>query len=246
MSTVTFHFEGRVALVTGAGSGIGFEMTQQFLRSGAFVVAWDYSPQSLENLKKLGSGDRLWIERVDVGSTSDLNMAASNLPKPLNFLVNNAGITRDKTLAKMSVEDWEAVIRTNLSGVFLVTKTLLDKFDQGGPKRIVNISSIVGIHGNFGQSNYAAAKAGVIGLTKTWAKELGRKGFQVNAIAPGFIETPMTAAMPQEVLQQIASRLPLQRLGKPEDIAKVALFLCSDEASYIHGTVLNVDGGLVL
>ena len=147
----------------------------------------------------------------------------------------------------MGFEDWNAVINTNLTGLFNVTKTLSEKFNADSKnKRIINISSVVGLYGNFGQTNYAAAKAGVIGMTKTLAKELGRKGFTVNAVAPGFIATAMTNAMPKEVLEQMAAKVPVTRLGSTADIANAVLFLSSDLASYINGTVISVDGGIVL
>ncbi|WP_341826224.1 SDR family oxidoreductase, partial [Klebsiella pneumoniae] len=165
----------------------------------------------------------------------------------VDILVNNAGITRDKSFAKMTGEEWDAVIGTNLTGLFNVTKSLSEKFNAASSqKRIINISSVVGLYGNFGQTNYAAAKAGVIGMTKTWGKELARKGYTVNAIAPGFIRTAMTNAMPKEVLEQMAAKVPATRLGETEDIANAVLFLASEQASYINGTVISVDGGLVL
>jgi 3-oxoacyl-[acyl-carrier protein] reductase len=171
---------------------------------------------------------------------------AEALGSNINILVNNAGITRDKSLAKMTDEDFDKVIQTNLTGVYNVTKTLLNRFDVDSPKRIINMASVVALYGNFGQTNYAAAKAGVVGMTKTWARELGRKGFTVNAIAPGFILTKMTEAMPKEVLEGIAAKLPVGRLGETADIAAACLYLASDEAAYVNGTVLSVDGGLVL
>jgi 3-oxoacyl-[acyl-carrier protein] reductase len=147
----------------------------------------------------------------------------------------------------MGAEDWDAVINTNLTGLFNVTKSLFDKFNPNSQhRRVVNISSVVGLYGNFGQLNYAAAKSGVIGMTKTWGKELGRKGFTINAVAPGFILTAMTQAMPKEVLDQMVAKIPVSRMGKPDDIANSVLFLCTEEASYINGTVLSVDGGIVL
>jgi 3-oxoacyl-[acyl-carrier protein] reductase len=147
----------------------------------------------------------------------------------------------------MTAEEWDAVIATNLSGLFHVTKSLFEKFNaQSNAKRIINISSIVGLFGNFGQTNYAAAKAGVIGMTKTWAREFARSGFTVNAIAPGFISTKMTEAMPAEVLQQMAAKVPLQKLGQTKDIANACLFLASEEAGYVSGTVISVDGALTL
>jgi 3-oxoacyl-[acyl-carrier protein] reductase len=166
----------------------------------------------------------------------------------LHVLINNAGITRDKSFAKMADADFDAVIQTNLTGVYNITKSLFHRFDEAPTvgKRIINISSIVALYGNFGQTNYVAAKAGVVGMTKTWARELARKGFTANAIAPGFIRTKMTEAMPKEVLEGINQKVPVGRLGEPTDIANACLFLASDEASYVNGIVFSVDGGLVL
>ncbi|MGZ3723782.1 MAG: SDR family oxidoreductase, partial [Bdellovibrionales bacterium] len=170
----------------------------------------------------------------------------ANATENLHVLVNNAGITRDKSLAKMTDDDFDKVINTNLTGVYNVTKALLNKFDAAQPKRIINLASIVALYGNFGQTNYVAAKAGVIGMTKTWARELGKKGFTSNAIAPGFILTKMVAAMPKDVLDGIAAKVPANRLGETRDIANACMFLASEEASYINGAVISVDGGLVL
>ena len=178
---------------------------------------------------------------------TSVEAAIKALPQPIDILVNNAGITRDKSFGKMLDADWDAVIQTNLTGVYNVTKGLLEKFNpQTQNKRIITISSVEGIYGNFGQANYAATKAGVIGFTKTLAKELGRKGFAVNAIAPGFIKTAMTNAMPKEVLDAMAAKVPVQRLGEVDDIANACLFLSSQQAGYINGTVISVDGGIVL
>ena len=167
------------------------------------------------------------------------------MKQPLHYLVNNAGITRDKSFGKMTDEDFDQVIQTNLTGLYNITKSTFNNFTEN-TKRIINMSSVVALYGNFGQTNYVAAKCGVIGLTKTWAKEFGRKGFTVNAIAPGFTLTNMVKAMPEDVLEKMASKVAVQRLGSTEDIANACLFLASDEASYINGTVLSVDGGLTI
>lgn len=249
MSQVKFGFDGKHAIVTGGAQGIGFEITKGFLQAGAQVTIWDYSQEALQKaMAELSSfHGRVHTCAVDVTSRSSIAEAVSQLAAPVDVLVNNAGITRDKSFAKMGEADWDAVIATNLTGLFNVTKALFEKFNPASAhKRIINISSVVGLYGNFGQTNYAAAKAGVIGMTKTWAKELGRKGWTSNAIAPGFIETPMTAAMPTEVLAQMAAKVPVARLGQTADIANATLFLASESASYINGAVLSVDGGLVL
>lgn len=249
MNNTQFHFNGLQTIVTGGAQGIGFEITRQFLAAGAKVSVWDYSTEALKacesELKSYSS--LLQTVQVDVTNRESCAKAMATLPGPLDVLVNNAGITRDKSFAKMANEDWDSVIATNLTGLFNVTKAALEKFGPDSKnKRIINISSVVGLYGNFGQTNYAAAKSGVIGMTKTWAKELGRKGFTVNAIAPGFIQTAMTKAMPPEVLTQMAAKVPVARLGDTSDIAAACLFLSSQSAGYINGTVISVDGGLVL
>jgi 3-oxoacyl-[acyl-carrier protein] reductase len=249
---IKFDFTNKLAVVTGGGQGIGFEMTKQFLQAGAKVAVWDYSTQALENaaVQLKAFEGKVFFRQVDVTQRESVSQAVKALADQnlfVDILVNNAGITRDKSFGKLTPEDWDAVIHTNLTGVFNVSKMLFERFQpQSVQKRIINISSVVGIYGNFGQTNYAATKAGVIGMTKTLAKELGRKGFTVNAIAPGFIQTPMTAAMPPEILAKMAERVPVGRLGTPEDIAQATLFLASEAASYINGAVLSVDGGIVL
>lgn len=258
--TLKFDFTGKSVVVTGGARGIGLEITRQFLTSGANVTVWEYSEESIASAKEtlksyvsLGTspdtqskGARLHFQQVDVSKAEDCDKAAQALPSPVDILINNAGITRDKSFAKMTEDDFDAVIDTNLGGVYRVTKSLLEKFNSANPnKRIISLSSVVALYGNFGQTNYVAAKAGVIGMTKTWARELSKKGFTANAIAPGFTLTPMVEAMPAEVLKGMESRVPAGRLGTPKDIANACLFLASDEASYITGTVLSVDGGLV-
>lgn len=249
MANLSFQFKNKSVVVTGGASGIGFQITKSFLEAGANVAIWDYSEKALQEARSAFAsfGNAVHVAQVDVGNRDSVAQAAGSLPWPVDILVNNAGITRDKSFAKLTAEDWDAVIGTNLTGLFNVTKGLLEKFNAGSAhKRIINISSVVGIYGNFGQTNYAAAKAGVIGMTKTWGKELGRKGFTSNAIAPGFIATPMTKAMPAEVLEGMAAKVPVARLGEVSDIANACMFLASEQASYINGTVLSVDGGIVL
>jgi len=247
---IQYQFQGKTALVTGGAQGIGFEIARTFLDAGARVAIWDYSDGAIEAAKTELSkfGDKVIFSKVDVSKSSSCAEAASALPFALDILINNAGITRDKSFKKMTEEEWNAVINTNLTGVFTVTKSVFEKFNStpNASKRIINISSIVGLFGNFGQTNYAAAKAGVIAMSKTWAREFARSGFTVNAVAPGFISTKMTEAMPAEVLAGMAAKVPLQRLGKPSDIANACLFLSSDAAGYISGTVLSVDGALTL
>jgi len=249
MSNLNFNFAGKLAIVTGGAAGIGFKLTTSYLEAGGKVVVWDYSQDALNTAQKELSkyASQVTFQQVDVTQRTSVEAAIKALPAPVDVLVNNAGITRDKSFAKMTDVDWDAVINTNLTGIYNVTKGLLEKFNPASQhKRVINISSVVGLYGNFGQANYAATKAGVIGFTKTLAKELGRKGFTVNAIAPGFIKTAMTNAMPKEVLEGMAAKVPLQRLGEVDDIANACLFLSSEQASYITGTVISVDGGIVL
>jgi len=249
MADVQFKFDKKGVVVTGGAQGIGFEIVHQFLRSGAQVSIWDYSEQALAAARaELSSfSSQLHFAKVDVTQKDSVAQAAAALPWAVDILVNNAGITRDKSFVKMSHDDWDAVIATNLTGLFNVTKGLFDRFSASSAhKRIINISSVVGIYGNFGQTNYAAAKSGVIGMTKTWGKELGRKGWTVNAIAPGFISTAMTKAMPKEVIDGMVAKVPVARMGETIDIANACLFLASEQSSYINGAVLSVDGGIVL
>jgi 3-oxoacyl-[acyl-carrier protein] reductase len=241
-----FDFTDCRTVVTGGAQGIGLKISELFLAANANVEIWDFSETSLrqaeEMLKKYAN--RVQLTQVDVRNRESCATAVARAKGPVNILVNNAGITRDKSFTKMTDDDFDAVIQTNLTGLFNVTKALMDKFTD--PKRIINMSSVVALYGNFGQTNYVAAKAGVIGLTKTWARELGRKGFTVNAIAPGFTKTAMVEAMPPEVLKSMAEKVPTQRLGTTDDIANACLFLASREASYINGITLSVDGGLVI
>lgn len=249
MNNVSFSFKNKNAVVTGGAAGIGFQITTSFLEAGGNVSVWDYSEQALQSAKDALAkfGSQVQFVQVDIGNRDSVAKAASSLPWTVDILVNNAGITRDKSFAKMTADEWDAVISTNLTGLFNVTKGLLEKFNAASThKRIISISSVVGLYGNFGQLNYAAAKAGVIGMTKTWGKELGRKGFTANAIAPGFIATAMTKAMPKEAIDAMAAKIPVARLGETSDIANAVLFLASEQAAYINGATLSVDGGIVL
>jgi 3-oxoacyl-[acyl-carrier protein] reductase len=248
---IRFDFHGKGVLITGGAQGIGFQMVSDFLKAGAQVMIWDYSQEALqaaqnELAKNAEFKGRFFTTQVDVSKMDSCAAAAAKLPFKLDVLVNNAGITRDKSFTKMSHEEWDSVISTNLTGVFNVTKSVFETFNpDSGNKRIINIASIVALYGNFGQTNYVATKAGVIGMTKTWAREFGKKGFTVNAIAPGFIQTAMTQKMPKEVLDAMVAKIPAGRMGITADIANAALFLASSEASYINGTTISVDGALV-
>jgi 3-oxoacyl-[acyl-carrier protein] reductase len=248
MKTVSFNFQGKNIVITGGAQGIGLEVAREFLDAGASVAIWDYSADAL----KAAEADlatfkgRVHAMQVDVSKMDSCQAAGAKLPWKIDGLVNNAGVLRDKTFAKMSEEDWNTVIATNLTGVFNVTKALFESFKpESAHKRIVNLASVVALYGNFGQTNYVASKAGVIGMTKTWAREFGKHGFTVNAIAPGFIQTRMTMGMPENVIQSMVAKIPVARMGKTADIANACLFLCSEESSYVNGTVISVDGGFV-
>ncbi|GLI06880.1 beta-ketoacyl-ACP reductase [Paenibacillus tyrfis] len=245
------RLQGRTALITGGAAGIGRETAALFAQEGARVVIADYNKQqgeeAIQALLQKGA-DAHFIE-VDVSDSGSVTkMAAEALARygAVDVLINNAGITQDRTLAKMTEEEWHRVIQVNLNGVFYCTKALVHSMIERGSGKIISTASIVGVHGNIGQTNYAAAKAGIIGMTKTWAKELGPKGIQANAVAPGFIETGMVANMPEKVVQQMLEKIPLRRLGRPMDVANAYLFLASSESDYVNGTVLEVNGGLVI
>ncbi len=245
---IQFTFSGKSVVVTGGARGIGLEITRHFLAAGARVSVWDFSDEAIETARHelAKHATHVHFVQADVSNAEACERAAAAVPFAIDILVNNAGIVRDKSLAKMTNEEFDAVIQTNLNGVFFVTKSLLPKFNADSQhKRIINISSVVALYGNFGQTNYVAAKAGVIGMTKTWARELGRKGFTTNAIAPGFTQTSMVESMPPEARSAMDAKIPVGRLGHPRDIANACLFLASEEASYVNGAVLSVDGGLV-
>mgnify|MGYP000613183507 FL=1 len=249
------RLKDKVCIITGAASGIGKAATLLFLKEGAKVAACDVSEQALENLKikaeSEGLSEGLKTYKLDVTDREAIANVVKDIVDTfgrIDVLVNNAGITRDQLLVRMSEEDWDAVINVNLKGVFNMTQAVVPQMIKQNKGSIINTSSVVGIYGNIGQTNYAATKAGVIGMTKTWAKELARKGAQVrvNAVAPGFIKTPMTEKIPQKIVDRVVERIPLGRFGEPEEVARVYLFLASDESNYITGQVIGVDGGLTL
>lgn len=246
---VSLKFNESVVLITGGAQGIGKETAKKFLQEGAFVVICDYDEAAGRNALEDLNDEKAEFFQVNVTDSSQIEgMVQSIIQKhgKIDVLINNAGITLDGFLTKMDEADWEKVISVNLSGVFKCTKSVAPFMLKQGSGVILNASSVVGLYGNIGQTNYAATKAGVIGLTKSWGKEFGPKGIRVNAVAPGFIETGMTAAVPEKVLNYMKDKTPLKKLGQPEDIAAAYLFLASDDAKYINGTVLSVDGGLVI
>ena len=244
------RLEGKSAVITGGAQGIGKATVIKFVDEGAKVAIWDLDEEKGNLLANELSKDETKVTFYKV-NVADSEEVKSNMQKVISdfgqvdILINNAGITKDATLKKMTYEQWQQVIDVNLTGVFNCTQAVSEHMVERGSGRIINASSVVGLYGNFGQTNYVATKAGVIGMTKVWARELGRKGICVNAVAPGFIATEMVAAMPEKVIKIMEEKTPLGRLGKPEDIANAYCFLASDEASYINGTTLSVDGGII-
>lgn len=242
--------QNKVALITGGANGIGKVTALKYLQAGAEVAITDVNVEAgektVQELKKIG---KINFYKVDVVKEDEVIESIKKIVDDfgkIDILINNAGITIDGFLTKMEREKWDKVIAVNLTGVYQCTQAVVPYMMKQGSGVILNASSVVGVYGNIGQTNYSATKAGVIGMTKTWAKELGPKGIRVNAVAPGFIITDMTSKMPEKILSMMEDKTPVKRLGKPEDIASAYLFLASDEASFINGTVLNVDGGLVL
>ncbi|MED3574852.1 beta-ketoacyl-ACP reductase [Cytobacillus praedii] len=236
---------GKTAVITGGASGIGLEAVKLFASEGANVAIVDFN--ELKG-KKYANGSNILFFQADVSNRESVDRSIQDVIEAfgkIDILINNAGITKDATLRKMTIEDFQKVIDVNLTGVFHCTQAVLPIMLEAGKGKIINTSSIAGVGGNFGQTNYSAAKAGVIGLTKTWAKELGKKGINVNAVAPGFIETDMVSTIPEHILMQIKLITPSIRLGKPKDIANAYLFLASDESDFINGHVLSVDGGMM-
>lgn len=243
--------ENKVAIITGGADGIGKAAVERFAAEGARVVIWDLNEEKgIQLVEKLtGEGKSVDFMKVNTADFADVEKAGAIVFEKyqrIDILINNAGITRDSTLKKMTPETWQQVIDVNLTGVFNCTKVVSDYMLQKNFGRIINTSSVVALYGNFGQTNYVASKAGVIGMTKTLARELGRKGITVNAIAPGFIATEMVAKMPENVLQIMKDKTPVGRLGQPEEIAAAYLFLAGDEAGFINGAVLSVDGGVTI
>ena len=238
--------ENKIAVITGGGRGIGKATAQLFTNEGATVVIAEFdevSGQSTAN--ELGAH----FIKTDISNEESVNALfnfVSSKFGQLDILVNNAGILADSTLKKLDPDSFDAVINVNLRGVYLCGRAAADIMIEQGSGVILNASSVVAHHGNFGQTNYVASKAGVIGITKVWARELGKDGIRVNAVAPGFIQTNMTAGMPEKVVDMMGEKVPLKRWGQPEDVANAYTFLASDEASYITGAVLNVDGGVVV
>ncbi|NLR75974.1 3-oxoacyl-ACP reductase FabG [Leeia aquatica] len=245
------RLQGKVSIITGAANGIGRATAVKFAAEGAKVVACDLNTAALATLVdeiKAAGGEAISFP-VDVTNKEQIAAMVSGTVSAygrIDTLVNNAGIVMDARLQKMTEEQFDKVIDINLKGVYNCTKAVVDLMVEQGSGVILNASSIVGLTGNFGQTNYAAAKFGVIGFTKTWMRELGRKGIRVNAVCPGFIDTTILKDMPEKVISAMEEKVPMGRLGKPEEIANVYAFLASDEASYMNGAVLEVTGGVTL
>jgi len=245
------RLRGNVAIVTGAAQGIGKATALKFAREGATVIVCDLDAAAVNAAVEecRAAGGEAEGFQLDVTSRESLDAMVEALKQKygrIDTLVNNAGITRDARLQKMTAQQFEDVIDVNLRAVFNASQAVVDTMIEGGGGAILNASSVVGIYGNYGQTNYAATKFGVIGFTKTWSRELGPKGIRVNAVAPGFVETSILSTVPDDVLQKMRDQVPLRRLGKPEEIADIYAFLASNEASYINGAVIEVSGGLTL
>jgi len=245
------RLHNQVAIITGGASGLGRAAAQLFAQEGARVVIADYQETAGREVAEAivrqgGTALGLYVDVSDRASVEAMVNQVLGTFGHIDILINNAGVTADATLSKMKQEQWDHVIAINLTGVFNCTQAAVPSMMERGYGRIINTSSVVGLYGNFGQTNYAASKGGVIAMTKTWAKELGPKGITCNAVAPGFIRTPMTEAVPDKILKMMEEKVPLRRLGDPLDIANAYLFLASEAGRYVNGTVLSVDGGLTL
>ncbi len=244
------RLKDRVAIITGAARGIGQAAAELFCQEGATVIIWDLLDEGEATAQALrDAGHRCEFMKISTTDVPAIEAATREVVESqgrIDILINNAGITRDKSLLKMSHLEWQQVIDVNLTGVFNCTKSIAPVMVEQKYGRIICTSSIVGVHGAFGQTNYAAAKAGLIGMVRSWAKELGPKGITANAVAPGYTRTPMTDAMPDEVKQQAIATIPVRRIGEPKDIAFAYLYLASDEASFVNGHVLAVNGGQAL
>ena len=245
------RLQNKVSIITGAAQGIGLATALKFAREGAIVIICDIQQAAIDEAVRQcqALGAQAVGYRMDVTQRDMVDAVVSQVKAQfgrIDVLVNNAGITQDARLVKMTAEQFDRVIDVNLRGVFHCAQAVADTMVAQGAGVILNASSVVGIYGNFGQTNYAATKFGVIGFTKTWSRELGPKGVRVNAVAPGFIATPILGTIPDNVLKEMEHRVPLKRLGQPEEIANVYAFLASDEASYVNGAVIEVSGGMTV
>ena len=242
---------GKIALITGAAQGIGKAIALLFAKNGADIIVADiFLEKAQETAKEIEAiGQKAMAIKVDVANPKEIEQMVQSILErfgQIDILINNAGITRDKLILRMTEEEWDAVLDINLKGTFLCTRAVIRHMAKRRFGKIVNIASVVGLMGNAGQANYSASKAGVIGLTKTLAREFAQRGIHVNAIAPGYIETPMTDAIPEKAKEEMKRMIPMERLGRPEDVAEGALFLVSEASSYITGQILNINGGLYM
>jgi len=247
----TLELLGKVALVTGAAQGIGKAIALLLAEKGADVVVSDINVEKAQETAREieEKGRKSMALKVNVADPDEVEKMVEAIIERfsrIDILVNNAGITRDKLLLRMSSEDWDAVLDVNLKGVFNCTKSVIKYMSKQRSGKIVNIASVVGLMGNVGQANYAASKAGVIGFTKTVAREFAQRGININAIAPGYIQTPMTEVLPERVKEELMRLIPMGRLGQPEDVAQAVLFLVSEASNYVTGQVLNVNGGIYM
>jgi 3-oxoacyl-[acyl-carrier protein] reductase len=241
------RLKGKVAIITGAAKGIGFATAQRFAQEGAKVIIADINQEAVNAAAAQTSNAEGYV--MDVTDRASIQSVVDQVMQKhghIDILINNAGITQDARLIRMTEAQFDTVIDVNLKGVFNCTQLVVPHMLEAGSGTVVNASSVVGLYGNFGQTNYSATKFGVIGFTKTWARELGPKGIRVNAVCPGFIATEMVKAMPENILQDIEKRSWLGRLGTPAEMANVYLFLASDEASYLNGVALEASGGISL
>lgn len=240
--------EGKTAIITGGASGIGRATAIKFIEYGARVILFDVNESPLKEFCEKQVKDKGWYFRGDISKSEDVAefvQEIKNRMEKIDILVNNAGVTRDTFLIRMKEEDWDFVLDVNLKGIFLLTKEILKIMIKQNSGVIINLSSVVGITGNAGQCNYSASKAGVIAFTKSLAKEVGSRNIRVVAIAPGFIQTPMTDRLPEEIKNKYLEQISLKRFGKPEEVAELISFLASERASYITGCVIQIDGGMV-
>lgn len=245
------RLDKNIAIITGGAMGIGKATALRFAKEGAIVAIWDVNKEKAQVVvdQIIAEGGQAKFYAVNTMDEDQVTAAAAAVNADygrIDILLNNAGITRDSSLKKMTRDQWDLVIGVNLTGVYLCTQAVVPYMEANKYGRIINASSVVGLTGNFGQTNYAATKAGVIGMSKVWAREFGRKGITSNAVAPGFIHTEMMDTIPESVLENLTSRTPLQRLGTVDELANTYLFLASSESSFINGTVISVDGGLSL
>ena len=242
------RFKDKVVMVTGGAAGIGRVTAEAFAREGAKLAICDLNPEAgIEALKSLGP--EASFEKVNVADEADVSKWTEQVAQRygrIDILVNNAGITRDALLLRMKESDWDLVLSVNLKGSFLCTKAVVRHMAQQRSGRIINVASVVGVGGNAGQANYVASKAGLIGLTKTVAREFAGRGITVNAVAPGFIETQMTAVLGDKIKEGFLAQIPMGRAGSPEDVAGAVTFLASDQAAYLTGQVLHVSGGMYM